>query len=435
MNKFLKYHVYFFEFLSSIVTIWILISLIYYVAIYRFESGISSTQPEIVEIGFDIDNSETSETDIKFKVQWVDKASPYDSNLNADFNGFVILNGNDTKDIDLKGQFNDFGAENCYLFDSVESAQKGIIYINDIADYVEDTINLILYSLIILFIVFMKVNLSWLNLKKIWSKKKKTSFSLFKYQFFFSYLIFHSTVLIILPTLNEILYDSRFKFCYSMGESYFSAMFFDRKFINKYQPDTFEFFTRFTYPMIEYKDSMFFMHEREFLKTPPKNNYVINTFFLCVLVWICQYKSIFANNNTITTKPTKKKKILLALSYILPYVFWAAFFIVSLLDLFDHLYLYHKFIFYSFSNLLCYNIFKYLFVFYSHVYLYAILLTFSVIGFIRSRRKVELNKSIHKILNDDTGLSRVSDGKLKPMLLQDDLTSNININDVGGENV
>jgi hypothetical protein len=389
MNKFIKYHLYLYELFTLLITIWVLCTLIYYIGIYRFSTKITHENYNLIQIGFDISVEENITSDVKFQVRSVsfnDSAPLYGA-----YNGYIIFNGDSDNIIE---QLNDYGAERCFIFQTRREAIMGGTYLNKLGEFFDDAISLILYLLIIVFVVFMKVNLTKLNLLSI---KKQEAFSLTKYQYFFSYIIFHLIVLLIIPTLNRRYFDVSYDECFSMSRVYFNSMLFDRKFMFKDQQSSFDIYTRASYSINTYKDNLFYMHSRDFIINTSENTYVFNILLLCMVVWICKINSIFDYQDNITV--TKRGKLFKIALYVMLYLLWLFFFMIGVLDLIDEMMLYYGFVFHNSHNLLNFHIPKSLVVSYIQIYFYIVFLIYSI------KRKRKVNEKKNK--NSKRGASQI----------------------------
>jgi hypothetical protein len=380
MNRFLKLHLYLFEGFTILITLWILGTLFYYIAIYKYTSNISTRDYKITKVNFDIIINESTSSDVEFPVISVNKDGT------GRYTGYVILNENQVE-VDLLNQFNTIGLEKCFLFEDVKAANVGKNYLSIIGSFFDDFICVILFVIIIIFITFMKINLSKLNFSLI----RKSKFSIFKYQYFFSYIIFHLTVLLILPTLYRTYTDFSFNFCFSMDRVYYNAVLFDRKFLFTKQSEDLQIYTKTEYNTSDdYKDHLFFFNNRSFINDPPENTYVLNIALLCVVVWICQINSIFGGD--VVKKPlTRRRKIWRVISYILLYLFWLFFLGIGLLDLINQITLYYGLIFHNGVNLGNIYIIKSMIVFYSQIYFYII---FILVSIKKRRLKKEINNKL-----------------------------------------
>jgi hypothetical protein len=384
MNKFLKVNLYTYEVLTALITTWVVCTLIYYMAIYRFVTNITDTNYEIVKIGFDVEIGETIYSDVRFTVRSADNLGEY--------SGYVILNKDELENNNVIDELNAIGPEQCFIFETQKEAILGETYLNNLGKSFDDAISIILYTLIIVFVIFMKFNLTKINLSKI-KNLKQEPFSLFDYQFFFSHVIFHLTVLLIIPTLNKRYIDVSFDFCFSMSKVYYNSMFFDRKFIWESQKELHEFYTKAEYTGEKYKDGLFFLQSRNFIESASQNNYVLNILLLCIIVWICKINSIFGveNNTSVSNGTISKRRKYIGLGIcVLVYGIWLFFLVIGVLELIDEMILYYGFIFHYGKNILNPHIMKSILVFYIQVYFYIVLLVASLQ---RGEKKIDLYKN------------------------------------------
>lgn len=356
-EKFLKFHLFFFEIISIGTIIHSLGYLLYYSMFMRFDttSDLSSmlkasinfthnyTQNNIYDIKFNI-------TDIFFENIEMTNSKPVKNNnsiynysvasinSNISHNGFLILSKNyfnlyneqrltnSTSSL----TFNEFinssknnlsyfsdeknkylsivqnkGIEHCFIFLDGKYAAEALNILFESRNLMYDNWNSIIFVLIILFFFFMKLNITF-ELTKILNKFKYEDFpNIFKLQNFYIYFIFNGTLIIIIPLLYFGYDDYNFDFCLGFSEAYFNSFFADRQILLEKQIESFDpFQTDIVSESTKYKNDIFFVHNmnRNTSSSIIRLGYLKNMLFLCVFVWISGIRNMFKIKNFNSTR-------------------------------------------------------------------------------------------------------------------------------------
>ena len=254
--NFMKCHFYLFEIISIISFIWIISSIFFYCFIYRFYINLKLDNIEVVKLNFNYTINETKYSDVTI---YADKSSNQ--------SGYIIFNNDKliNKSIDEKiDEINRRGLDTCFIFEKPESLEiaKDYLFFR-INAYSADDWNSLIFLLLIMFLIFMKINITKSNFHNLRNSKHLQE------NFLFKYIIFNFNIIIILPVTLIKFYDMRFEFCFGFLDNYINSFFYDRKFLFPFQKNQPNFIT--SENDIDTRYNLFLTHHKRIKKL--SNNY------------------------------------------------------------------------------------------------------------------------------------------------------------------
>ena len=453
--KFIKCNLIFFEIVSFVMTLYIFGNLFYYSVIFANKSILNFPDDYsymILPINFSVQYKNNIFNDFIITL-YSSKFNNYSENYNYNKtninyidedddneyepNGCIIYNNYTFKDDDeneIISKINEKDPYNILIFENSTLAENFIDQIKNDSNTC-DRFNLILYFIIIFFFIFMKITLFQYVFKLIrkiktqkvngtttsaenlisqinendeessinTNNKKKPIFinpvlSFLNPINFFYYIIFHLTIVVIIPIIYPDFVEYKINnYYYGIVPNLFSSVYYYR---SDYGKDDFENTNDLDNFIITYenkKKKSFLSHKYlDFSSYSPKNlnPYMINLIVMIGSIWISQIFRPFDLDKNVQIKEINVKvnkfsyyfKI-----YFIPYSLcglWLFGFGYGMYYLLDYIYLFHRYLFFNKKKLFDYQISGFLVLFYYHVYFY-ILSIYYVCETIYKNKKVK----------------------------------------------
>ena len=437
--KFIKCNLIFFEIVSFIMTLYIFGNLFYYSVIFANKSILNFPDDYsymILPINFSVQYKNNIFNDFIITL-YSSKFNNYSENYNYNKtnidnidedddneyepNGYIIYNNYTFKDDDeneIISKINEKDPYNILIFENSTLAENFIDQIKNDSNTC-DRFNLILYFIIIFFFIFMKITLFQYVFKLIrkiktqkvngtttsaenlisqinendeessinTNNKKKPIFINDVLSFLnpinsFYYLIFHLTIVVIIPIIYPDFVEYKINnYYYGIVPNLFSSVYYYR---SDYGKDDFENTIDLDNFIITYdnkKKKSFLSHKSlDFSSYSPKNlnPYMINLIVMISSIWISQIFRPFDLDKNVQIKEINVKvnkftyffKI-----YFIPYSLFGLWLFglgYGMYYLLDYIYLFHRYLFFNKKKLFDYQISGFLILFYYHIYFYAL---------------------------------------------------------------
>ena len=423
--SFVKIHLIIFEVVSTLLFLSIFFALFYYSIIYKSYPAMQEEgekNVDILNISFSANYSKGTFSDIDLQLFPRDEIPFYakDKYLNA-----TILYSKpaykEKQPKEIIKEISDVNPYNIFLFEDTKIAENFKHRIKSLTTMVS-TFNLTLFTLISLFLIFLKITLSkdtYYRLKKIKSSKSDGKNEIYtnllnqmhpkeyalnsikdeKKNLYYNpvlsflnpincyyYIFFHLTIVVIIPLIFpdfvEFYISSYFGFMSNMYYSvYYGRSLFGNGLLN---PDNFGNIniTKLITPRnITSQRNLFIVHDFLNLNDYVPNNtnpYVINLLIMTGSIWLAQIFHPFDTQGTVKIvevdlKKSKLKKFMSIFAIIAVFVVWGYFFIRGLIYQFDMYYLFHRLLFNNFKRILDIKVILYIILFYYHIVFYVIM--------------------------------------------------------------
>ena len=433
---FIKLHLIIFEIISLILFLSIFGALFYYSIVYKnYPSMKEDNNIAYLNISFTANISKGVYSDVQIKL------FPQD-NLNIQNSKATILYSKSYyqgKNVDeIIKEISDNNPYNIFLFEDPKIAEN---FKHRLLSLRTETssFNLTLFVLISLFLIFIKITLlkdSYFRLKKIKSSKSDGKNEVYtnllaqihpeeyeinlgkddKKNLYYNpvlsflnpinvyyYVIFHLTVVIIIPLIfpNYIEYyiTSYFSF---MPNMYFSV-YYARSLFGKdiLTPDNINLDNFIIHRNITKQKKLFISHDflnlNDYVPTNV-NPYMINLLIMCGSIWLAQLFHPFDTQGTVKIvdvdlKKGRLKKYMKIFAIVSVFGIWGYFIIRGLIYQFDLYYLFHRLLFNNFERIFDMKILIYIILFYYHIVFYAIMGLYTYQTFSKNK-KYEGNQRI-----------------------------------------
>ena len=433
---FIKLHLIIFEIISLILFLSIFGALFYYSIVYKnYPSMKEDNNIAYLNISFTANISKGVYSDVQIKL------FPQD-NLNIQNSKATILYSKSYyqgKNVDeIIKEISDNNPYNIFLFEDPKIAEN---FKHRLLSLRTETssFNLTLFVLISLFLIFIKITLlkdSYFRLKKIKSSKSDGKNEVYtnllaqihpeeyeinlgkddKKNLYYNpvlsflnpinvyyYVIFHLTVVIIIPLIfpNYIEYyiTSYFSF---MPNMYFSV-YYARSLFGKgiLTPDNINLDNFIIHRNITNQKKLFISHDflnlNDYVPTNV-NPYMINLLIMCGSIWLAQLFHPFDTQGTVKIvdvdlKKGRLKKYMKIFAIVSVFGIWGYFIIRGLIYQFDLYYLFHRLLFNNFERIFDMKILIYIILFYYHIVFYAIMGLYTYQTFSKNK-KYEGNQRI-----------------------------------------
>lgn len=437
--KFIKCNLIFFEIVSFLMTFYIFGNLIYFSVIFANKSILNFPDDYsymILPINFSVQYKNNIFNDFiitlysskfnNFSENNNNNTKTNISNFNEeeneyDPNGYIIYNNYTFKDDDeneIISKINEKDPYNILIFENSTLAENFIDQVKNDSNTC-DRFNLILYFIIIFFFVFMKITLFQYIFKLIRkiktqkvngttttaenlinqinetdeessiniNNKKKPIFinpvlSFLNPINFFYYIIFHLSIVVIIPTIYPDFVEYKINnYYYGIVPNLFSSVYYYR---SDYGKDDFENtndLDNFIITNENKKKKSFLSHKSlDISSYSPRNlnPYMINLIVMISSIWISQFFKPFdldknVQINEINVKKNKFtyffKKFFIPISLS---GLWLFGFGYGMYYLIDYIYLFHRYLFFNKKKLFDYQISGFLVLFYYHIYFYTL---------------------------------------------------------------
>jgi hypothetical protein len=359
----------------------------------------------------DDDNSSSDDSNTDYKYKNNDKEKGY----------YIIYNNytfENKKPKEIVKEINEQNPYEIFIFEERNLTENFIDEMKNTSNSC-DKFNLILFVLIIFFFVFMKITL-FQNIFKLIRKIKTQKIngtttiaenlisqiheneenenfnnnhnkhiminpvlSFLNPLNFFYYVIFHLTIVVIIPIIYPDFVEYKINDYYGFVPNLFSSVYYYR---SNYGRNNFKSsYKNLKHFIITENDKnnkdIFLSHKNlDFSSYSPsnKNPYMINLIVMIGSIWISQFFKPFDTDknvqiNEINLKANKFvyyfKKFVLP---ILLYSLWLLGFGYGMYDLIDYIYLFHRYFFFNQKKLFDYQVSGFLLLFYYHIYFYAL---------------------------------------------------------------
>ena len=433
---FIKLHLIIFEIISLILFLSIFGALFYYSIVYKnYPSMKEDNNIAYINVSFSANISKGVYSDVQIKL------FPQD-NSNEQYSKATILysksyyKGKEADEI-IK-EISDNNPYNIFLFEEPKIAEN---FKHRLLSLRTETssFNLTLFVLISLFLIFIKITLlkdSYFRLKKIKSSKSDGKNEVYtnllaqihpeeyeinlgkddKKNLYYNpvlsflnpinvyyYVIFHLTVVIIIPLIfpNYIEYyiTSYFSFMPNLYYSvYYARSLFGKDILtsDKINLDNF-----IIHRNITNQKKLFISHDflnlNDYVPTNV-NPYMINLLIMCGSIWLAQLFHPFDTQGTVKIvdvdlKKGKLKKYMKIFAIVSVFGIWGYFIIRGLIYQFDLYYLFHRLLFNNIERIFDMKILIYIILFYYHIVFYAIMGLYTYQTFSKNK-KYEGNQRI-----------------------------------------
>ena len=433
---FIKLHLIIFEIISLILFLSIFGALFYYSIVYKnYPSMKEDNNIAYLNVSFTANISKGVYSDVQIKL------FPQDNSNNQNSKATILYSKSyyQGKNVDeIIKEISDNNPYNIFLFEEPKIAEN---FKHRLLSLRTETssFNLTLFVLISLFLIFIKITLlkdSYFRLKKIKSSKSDGKNEVYtnllaqihpeeyeinlgkddKKNLYYNpvlsflnpinvyyYVIFHLTVVIIIPLIfpNYIEYyiTSYFSF---MPNMYFSV-YYARSLFGKgiLTPDNINLDNFIIHRNITNQKKLFISHDflnlNDYVPTNV-NPYMINLLIMCGSIWLAQLFHPFDTQGTVKIvdvdlKKGRLKKYMKIFAIVSVFGIWGYFIIRGLIYQFDLYYLFHRLLFNNFERIFDMKILIYIILFYYHIVFYAIMGLYTYQTFSKNK-KYEGNQRI-----------------------------------------
>ena len=433
---FIKLHLIIFEIISLILFLSIFGALFYYSIVYKnYPSMKQDDNIAYLNVSFTANISKGVYSDVQIKL------FPQDNSNNQNSKATILYSKSyyQGKNVDeIIKEISDNNPYNIFLFEEPKIAEN---FKHRLLSLRTETssFNLTLFVLISLFLIFIKITLlkdSYFRLKKIKSSKSDGKNEVYtnllaqihpeeyeinlgkddKKNLYYNpvlsflnpinvyyYVIFHLTVVIIIPLIfpNYIEYyiTSYFSF---MPNMYFSV-YYARSLFGKgiLTPDNINLDNFIIHRNITNQKKLFISHDflnlNDYVPTNV-NPYMINLLIMCGSIWLAQLFHPFDTQGTVKIvdvdlKKGRLKKYMKIFAIVSVFGIWGYFIIRGLIYQFDLYYLFHRLLFNNIERIFDMKILIYIILFYYHIVFYAIMGLYTYQTFSKNK-KYEGNQRI-----------------------------------------
>jgi len=433
---FIKLHLIIFEIISLILFLSIFGALFYYSIVYKnYPSMKEDNNIAYLNISFTANISKGVYSDVQIKL------FPQDNSNNQNSKATILYSKSyyQGKNVDeIIKEISDNNPYNIFLFEEPKIAEN---FKHRLLSLRTETssFNLTLFVLISLFLIFIKITLlkdSYFRLKKIKSSKSDGKNEVYtnllaqihpeeyeinlgkddKKNLYYNpvlsflnpinvyyYVIFHLTVVIIIPLIfpNYIEYyiTSYFSFMPNMYYSvYYARSLFGKGILT---PDNINLDNFIIHRNITNQKKLFISHDflnlNDYVPTNV-NPYMINLLIMCGSIWLAQLFHPFDTQGTVKIvdvdlKKGRLKKYMKIFAIVSVFGIWGYFIIRGLIYQFDLYYLFHRLLFNNFERIFDMKILIYIILFYYHIVFYAIMGLYTYQTFSKNK-KYEGNQRI-----------------------------------------
>ena len=433
---FIKLHLIIFEIISLILFLSIFGALFYYSIVYKnYPSMKEDNNIAYLNVSFTANISKGVYSDVQIKL------FPQDNSNNQNSKATILYSKSyyQGKNVDeIIKEISDNNPYNIFLFEDPKIAEN---FKHRLLSLRTETssFNLTLFVLISLFLIFIKITLlkdSYFRLKKIKSSKSDGKNEVYtnllaqihpeeyeinlgkddKKNLYYNpvlsflnpinvyyYVIFHLTVVIIIPLIfpNYIEYyiTSYFSFMPNMYYSvYYARSLFGKGILT---PDNINLDNFIIHRNITNQKKLFISHDflnlNDYVPTNV-NPYMINLLIMCGSIWLAQLFHPFDTQGTVKIvdvdlKKGRLKKYMKIFAIVSVFGIWGYFIIRGLIYQFDLYYLFHRLLFNNFERIFDMKILIYIILFYYHIVFYAIMGLYTYQTFSKNK-KYEGNQRI-----------------------------------------
>ena len=413
---FIKLHLIIFELISLALFLSIFGALFYYSIVYKnYPSMKQDDNITYLNISFSANISKGVFSDVEIKLY------PFE-NANDQYAKATILYSKSyykgKKSDEIIEEISDNNPYNIFLFEEPKIAEN---FKHRLLSLRTETssFNLTLFILISLFLIFLKITLlkdSYFRLKKIKSSKSDGKNEIYtnllaqihpeEYEInlgkddrknlyynpvlsflnpinVYYYVIFHLTVVIIIPLIfpNYIEYNIKSYFSF-MPNLYYSVYYARSLFGNDIlDPDKIDLDKFIIHRNISNQKKLFISHDflnlNDYVPTNV-NPYMVNLLIMCGSIWLAQLFHPFDTQGTVKIvdvdlKKGKLKKYMKIFAIVSVFGIWGYFIIRGLIYQFDLYYLFHRLLFNNFERIFDIKISIYIILFYYHIVFYVIM--------------------------------------------------------------
>ena len=413
---FIKLHLIIFELISLALFLSIFGALFYYSIVYKnYPSMKQDDNIAYLNISFSANISKGVFSDVEIKLY------PFE-NANDQYAKATILYSKSyykgKKSDEIIEEISDNNPYNIFLFEEPKIAEN---FKHRLLSLRTETssFNLTLFILISLFLIFLKITLlkdSYFRLKKIKSSKSDGKNEIYtnllaqihpeEYEInlgkddrknlyynpvlsflnpinVYYYVIFHLTVVIIIPLIfpNYIEYNIKSYFSF-MPNLYYSVYYARSLFGNDIlNPDNIDLNKFIIHRNISNQKKLFISHDflnlNDYVPTNV-NPYMVNLLIMCGSIWLAQLFHPFDTQGTVKIvdvdlKKGKLKKYMKIFAIVSVFGIWGYFIIRGLIYQFDLYYLFHRLLFNNFERIFDIKISIYIILFYYHIVFYVIM--------------------------------------------------------------
>ena len=413
---FIKLHLIIFELISLALFLSIFGALFYYSIVYKnYPSMKQDDNIAYLNISFSANISKGVFSDVEIKL------FPFE-NANDQYAKATILYSKSyykgKKSDEIIEEISDNNPYNIFLFEEPKIAEN---FKHRLLSLRTETssFNLTLFILISLFLIFLKITLlkdSYFRLKKIKSSKSDGKNEIYtnllaqihpeEYEInigkddrknlyynpvlsflnpinVYYYVIFHLTVVIIIPLIfpNYIEYNIKSYFSF-MPNLYYSVYYARSLFGNDIlDPDKIDLDKFIIHRNISNQKKLFISHDflnlNDYVPTNV-NPYMVNLLIMCGSIWLAQLFHPFDTQGTVKIvdvdlKKGKLKKYMKIFAIVSVFGIWGYFIIRGLIYQFDLYYLFHRLLFNNFERIFDIKISIYIILFYYHIVFYVIM--------------------------------------------------------------
>ena len=433
---FIKLHLIIFEIISLILFLSIFGALFYYSIVYKnYPSMKEDNNIAYLNVSFTANISKGVYSDVQIKL------FPQDNSNNQNSKATILYSKSyyQGKNVDeIIKEISDNNPYNIFLFEDPKIAEN---FKHRLLSLRTETssFNLTLFVLISLFLIFIKITLlkdSYFRLKKIKSSKSDGKNEVYtnllaqihpeeyeinlgkddKKNLYYNpvlsflnpinvyyYVIFHLTVVIIIPLIfpNYIEYyiTSYFSFMPNMYYSvYYARSLFGKGILT---PDNINLDNFIIHRNITNQKKLFISHDflnlNDYVPTNV-NPYMINLLIMCGSIWLAQLFHPFDTQGTVKIvdvdlKKGRLKKYMKIFAIVSVFGIWGYFIIRGLIYQFDLYYLFHRLLFNNIERIFDMKILIYIILFYYHIVFYAIMGLYTYQTFSKNK-KYEGNQRI-----------------------------------------
>ena len=413
---FIKLHLIIFELISLALFLSIFGALFYYSIVYKnYPSMKQDDNIAYLNISFSANISKGVFSDVEIKL------FPFE-NANDQYAKATILYSKSyykgKKSDEIIEEISDNNPYNIFLFEEPKIAEN---FKHRLLSLRTETssFNLTLFILISLFLIFLKITLlkdSYFRLKKIKSSKSDGKNEIYtnllaqihpeEYEInigkddrknlyynpvlsflnpinVYYYVVFHLTVVIIIPLIfpNYIEYNIKSYFSF-MPNLYYSVYYARSLFGNDIlDPDNIDLDKFIIHRNISNQKKLFISHDflnlNDYVPTNV-NPYMVNLLIMCGSIWLAQLFHPFDTQGTVKIvdvdlKKGKLKKYMKIFAIVSVFGIWGYFIIRGLIYQFDLYYLFHRLLFNNFERIFDIKISIYIILFYYHIVFYVIM--------------------------------------------------------------
>ena len=433
---FIKLHLIIFEIISLILFLSIFGALFYYSIVYKnYPSMKEDNNIAYLNISFTANISKGVYSDVQIKL------FPQDNSNNQNSKATILYSKSyyQGKNVDeIIKEISDNNPYNIFLFEDPKIAEN---FKHRLLSLRTETssFNLTLFVLISLFLIFIKITLlkdSYFRLKKIKSSKSDGKNEVYtnllaqihpeeyeinlgkddKKNLYYNpvlsflnpinvyyYVIFHLTVVIIIPLIFPNYIEYYITSYFSFMPNLYYSVYYARSLFGKgiLTPDNINLDNFIIHRNITNQKKLFISHDflnlNDYVPTNV-NPYMINLLIMCGSIWLAQLFHPFDTQGTVKIvdvdlKKGRLKKYMKIFAIVSVFGIWGYFIIRGLIYQFDLYYLFHRLLFNNFERIFDMKILIYIILFYYHIVFYAIMGLYTYQTFSKNK-KYEGNQRI-----------------------------------------